>query len=119
MATEDAPRSGPEAEAEKDENVVREEHQETAEPGVSGDSVKVPECWATGMALSVSADFVARGRVQGKLDDDEAGKLTAPILMRKVGWLDQRGRVWLEVPPMADFDGGSLTPLLIQLSYDD
>ena len=33
--------------------------------------------------------------------------------LRRIGWLDQKGRVWLEVPPAAQFDGGSLTPLLI------
>jgi hypothetical protein len=33
--------------------------------------------------------------------------------LRRVGWLDQKGRVWLTTPPMAQFDGGSLTPLLI------
>lgn len=33
--------------------------------------------------------------------------------LRRIGWLDQRGRVWLKVPPSAGFDGGSLTPLLI------
>jgi hypothetical protein len=33
--------------------------------------------------------------------------------LRRVGWLDQKGRVWLQVPPSATFDGGSLTPLLI------
>src|ERR1700683_239883 len=33
--------------------------------------------------------------------------------LRRIGWLDQKGRVWLRVPPGAGFDGGSLTPLLI------
>ena len=33
--------------------------------------------------------------------------------LRRVGWLDQRGRVWLHTPPQDGFDGGSLTPLLI------
>lgn len=33
--------------------------------------------------------------------------------LRRVGWLDQKGRVWTKIPPSADFDGGSLTPLLI------
>lgn len=34
--------------------------------------------------------------------------------VRRVGWLDQRGRVWYSIPPSDDFDGGSLTPLLVQ-----
>jgi hypothetical protein len=33
--------------------------------------------------------------------------------LRRVGWLDQKGRVWTETPCAIDFDGGSLTPLLI------
>jgi hypothetical protein len=38
--------------------------------------------------------------------------------LRRVGWLDQKGRVWTETPPMAQFDGGSLTPLLIDARED-
>lgn len=34
--------------------------------------------------------------------------------MRRIGWLDQKGRIWTEVPPGNTFDGGSLTPLLVQ-----
>lgn len=33
--------------------------------------------------------------------------------LRRVGWLDQKGRVWTSIPPSDQFDGGSLTPLLI------
>ena len=33
--------------------------------------------------------------------------------LRRIGWIDQKGRVWVKCPPSADFDGGSLTPLLI------
>ena len=33
--------------------------------------------------------------------------------LRRIGWLDQKGRVYLKMPPSATFDGGSLTPLLI------
>ncbi len=34
-------------------------------------------------------------------------------LLRRVGWLDQKGRVWIALPDPGTFDGGSLTPLLI------
>jgi hypothetical protein len=37
--------------------------------------------------------------------------------LRRVGWLDQKGRVWTKIPPSADFDGGSLTPLLIDARH--
>lgn len=33
--------------------------------------------------------------------------------LRRIGWIDQKGRVWTGVPSMLGFDGGSLTPLLI------
>lgn len=37
--------------------------------------------------------------------------------LRRVGWLDQRGRVWTRIPERADrpADVGSFTPLLIEL----
>lgn len=38
--------------------------------------------------------------------------------LRRTGWLDQKGRVWTETPSTADFDGGSLTPLLIDARED-
>lgn len=38
--------------------------------------------------------------------------------LRRIGWLDQKGRVWTEIPATADFDGGSLTPLLIDVRGD-
>lgn len=38
--------------------------------------------------------------------------------LRRVGWLDQQGRVWTAMPPGAGFDGGSLTPLLIDARED-
>jgi hypothetical protein len=99
--------------------VVRSEHQATPEDGAPGRTAGDVPCWETGLSLSASVDFTALGRVAGPFTEDEASKLVAPIRMRQVGWLDQRGRVWLETPPVAGFDGGSLTPLLIQLSYDD
>lgn len=38
--------------------------------------------------------------------------------MSLVGWLDQKGRVWVKEPSAATFDGGSLTPLLIPIETD-
>ncbi len=42
-----------------------------------------------------------------------SGQRVPAATLRRIGWLDQLGRVWLKVPPSAEFDGGSLTPLLI------
>lgn len=37
----------------------------------------------------------------------------ATVTLRRIGWVDQKGRVYVSPPPQADFDGGSLTALLI------
>lgn len=40
------------------------------------------------------------------------------VKLRRIGWLDQKGRVWVDVSYseyLENFDGGSLTPLLIPL----
>jgi hypothetical protein len=51
--------------------------------------------------------------------DLHATEQTIPAAtLRRIGWLDQKGRVWTEVPPPAGFDGGSLTPLLIDARGD-
>lgn len=33
--------------------------------------------------------------------------------LRCIGWLDQKGVVWTEIPSGKDYNGGSFTPLLI------
>jgi hypothetical protein len=38
--------------------------------------------------------------------------------LRRIGWIDQKGRVWTSTPSMLRFDGGSLTPLLIDVRED-
>jgi hypothetical protein len=35
--------------------------------------------------------------------------------LRRIGWMDQKGRVWTQMPSGREFDGGSLTPLLIDV----
>jgi hypothetical protein len=44
--------------------------------------------------------------------------IQATIRLRRIGWLDQKGRVWTEIPPQDGFDGGSLTPLLVNPGCD-
>jgi hypothetical protein len=39
--------------------------------------------------------------------------------LRRIGWIDQKGRVYVKVPPTKNFDGGSLTPLLIDVREGD
>ncbi len=38
---------------------------------------------------------------------------TTMPLLRRIGWIDQKGRVYIELPPQGSFDGGSLHALLI------
>lgn len=45
--------------------------------------------------------------------DAHTGQQIAVATLRRTGWLDQKGRVWTKIPPFISFDGGSLTPLLI------
>lgn len=44
----------------------------------------------------------------------------AMVQLRHVGWLDQKGRVYAldAAPGPSGFDGGSLTPLLIDVGCD-
>lgn len=70
--------------------------------------------WQTGLELHQAEPFDASGQLRGEVREDAERKI-AVIGMRRVGWLDQRGRVWLSCPPAREFDGGSLTPLLIQV----
>lgn len=39
-------------------------------------------------------------------------------MLRRIGWIDQKGRVYKVAPPSKGFDGGSLTPLLINPGCD-
>ena len=73
---------------------------------------------ATGMRLHQAQDFTASGHLTGALRTCDHDVPVAAIRMRLVGWLDQKGRVWTACPPGAGFDGGSLTPLLIQVGCD-
>lgn len=128
MANRHAQQTAPETVAEdegdqvplrNDGEPVRQTDTQTGQEPTSGGTAGGVRFWETGMALSAGVEFTARGRVDGPFTEDEACRLTAPIRMRQVGWLDQKGRVWLECPPAGQFDGGSLTPLLVQVSYDD
>ena len=73
----------------------------------------------TPMRLNVGENWEVTGHVGPReprpCDHDV---LRASVMMRRVGWLDQKGRVWTEIPPSASFDGGSLDPLLIAVPCD-
>lgn len=75
------------------------------------------EKWETGMRLHSGEDWKVHGDPLYDDDGNVAGRWHQATL-RRVGWLDQKGRVWLETPPGAQFDGGSLTPLLIDSRED-
>jgi hypothetical protein len=81
--------------------------------------------WPTGMRLHDGEPWDVRPDL--KPDDADTGLFTyvhcaehfpsrmkVPVArLRRIGWLDQKGRVWLSMPNGTEFDGGSLTPLLI------
>lgn len=69
----------------------------------------------TGMRLHAGKPWPVQG---DRLPDDDgypSFERSTTATLRRVGWLDQKGRVWLQIPPTLGFDGGSLTPLLIDV----
>lgn len=99
--------------------VVREPYVPKSPEDAPGVPVSVAQSWATELSLSAGVDYTATGRVDGALGEDSGSKLTAPIRMLQVGWLDSAGRVWGpgEITA-AELGGASLTPLLVQVSRD-
>jgi len=90
----------------------------TVKPAL-GQPGKLAEGWPTAMRSSEGEDWPTTGHaiatpVRQCLHDAEL----AVIKLRRVGWLDQKGRVWTVVPAIHEFDGGSLTPLLINPGCD-
>lgn len=74
----------------------------------------------TGLRASRGEDWPVKTDAERRRKDLGAGTHCTPeseqqATLRRIGWLDQRGRVWLHTPPSAEFDGGSLTPLLIDV----
>jgi len=45
----------------------------------------------------------------------EASRQRHTACLRRVGWLDQHGRVWTRIPSGSEYNGGSYTPLLIDV----
>lgn len=88
---------------------------------------KPVQSWETGLQLHQGEDWEVLPDM--KPDPDPQDSFGFPVLakmrssrsgvevpaatLRRIGWVDQKGRVWLEIPPAIQFDGGSLTPLLI------
>jgi hypothetical protein len=88
-----------------------------------------PQGAQTAMRLHAGEDWTVRPDMRpGREEDDDnpdlkfftkferdahTGQQVTAVSLRRVGWLDQKGRVWTQTPPTAGFDGGSLTPLLI------
>lgn len=74
--------------------------------------------WETGLTVDGGHPFVVMGRVRGALDDDEAGKLVAPVELALIGWLDKDGQIWTpeagaEIPD----DAAELLPVLVPASH--
>lgn len=80
--------------------------------------------WSTGMRLHDGKPWDVLPDIRLGGDDDlpyyphlaesVSHHVKVPVArLRRIGWLDQKGRVWLTMPSGIEFDGGSLTPLLI------
>lgn len=70
----------------------------------------------TGLRLNSNCEdwqVPADSKLEPFHEDDTIKVWSEHATLRRIGWLDQKGRVWLSTPPAAQFDGGSLTPLLI------
>lgn len=85
----------------------------------------------TGLRLYEGEDWPVAADVKpSELDEDLLTHCrTVPVRgvnvpaasLRRIGWLDQKGRVYAPgygMPKMSEFDGGSLTPLLIDPRED-
>lgn len=55
-----------------------------------------------------------------RLSDDDVGEWPTPTgKVRRIGWLDQRGRIYRHIPEGAEaWHGGSFTALLFELGDD-
>lgn len=56
-----------------------------------------PGCWPTGMRVNRAEPWP-----------------DVTMRVRRIGWIDQQGRVYTTMPRVSAFRGGSLSPLLIQ-----
>lgn len=96
-------------------------------------STDSPQAAQTAMRLHAGEDWTVRPDMRPGYEEDGEPDLKfftkferdahtdqsiAVATLRRVGWLDQKGRVWTDTPPSAGFDGGSLTPLLIDARED-
>lgn len=70
----------------------------------------------TEMRLYMATDFPAAGHILGEARSCDHSAIRATIGVRKVGWLDQQGLVWMSFKDWteAGSPNGSITPLLIQ-----
>lgn len=79
-------------------------------------SEESPQGAQTEMRLYEGEKWPVLADLAHNLDDEPVRRDTATL--RRVGWLDQKGRVWTRTPSSLTFDGGSLTPLLIDARED-
>jgi hypothetical protein len=80
----------------------------------------VAEPVQTGMRLHDGEDWPTRGHVVTPALRCDHNVPNASIMLRRIGWLDQRGMVWLSDREWmaAGSPNGSITPLLISAGCD-
>jgi hypothetical protein len=78
------------------------------------------EPYPTGLKLYETQKWPVDGHVIGKARPCDHDVEKARIEVRKIGWLDQKGNVWLSDKDWMDHGGpnGSITPLLIADTCD-
>jgi hypothetical protein len=74
----------------------------------------------TSMRLSKGTEILVEGHVSGEARECDHEVPRARIKLRQIGWLDQRGRVWMSFSDWQKAGGpaGSITPLLINPGCD-
>lgn len=72
----------------------------------------------TGLRLHEGETWYTTGHALPTADCPDHRVPQATLALRRIGWVDQKGRVYQAIPPQAGFDGGSLTPLLINPGCD-
>lgn len=80
----------------------------------------MPDSYPTGMRLHEGENWPVVGHVTGNAGSCDHDVPRAKIELRRIGWLDQKGNVWLSTKQWADAGApnGSITPLLIALGCD-
>jgi hypothetical protein len=82
--------------------------------------MKIADPVQTEMRLHKGVEWVVSGHVNGDAGTCDHDVPRAQIILRRIGWLDQKGNVWISSQDWqnAGAPNGSITPLLIAEECD-